>query len=112
LQQGVVVGILQMGFYCGLAILYPYGPVYCDKSDCSGTCYGTYLYTAKSAPLPPDATYCEAGPSIDGGDSQKGWFQWKPRTLASHEAGTHATAKECFWEDRGSSMDINDMKRN
>lgn len=99
--------MLKLGFYCGLAILYPYDPVYCDKQDCLGRCVGTVMYQAASAPLPRSYTWCK------GADPDKinSWYQWRPRTLDPHRADLLNTDRVCFWEDRGPPRDINDLAR-
>lgn len=107
---------LQLGFYCGLSILYPYAPVYCAKENCLGGCYGIAIYQSQSAPLPLKYKWCEAGPSSDdvgksGGDLSKGWYQWKARVISDERASHIGATRICYWEDRGEPKSINDFDR-
>lgn len=101
--------MLEMGFYCGLMILYPYAPVYCPREDCMGDCRGVYMYTSKSAPLPLDYKWCEAADHNLAGP--KNWFQWKPRLLAPDRVKSIGAERICHWEDRGEPRDLNDLER-
>jgi hypothetical protein len=86
--------MLEMGFYCGLAILYPYDPVYCPTDSCGGDCRGVYIYTAKSAPLPPTETKCRH--YVDGKR-----FEWSPRTVDLSSSEGYRKQQVCYVADKG-----------
>jgi hypothetical protein len=102
---------LHLGYYSGPATLYPYDPVYCDRTapDGNGPCFGVMIYTPKSAPLPADKKWCEWA-DISMRDLNKNWFQWLPRTTAPDKV-QYEGAKVCYLEDKGQPMSINDFKR-
>lgn len=107
IAAALLAGALNLGFYSGQAILYPYDPVYCDK-DGGGLCYGVYIYTPKSAPLPPTEKHCEwADLDLPG---PKNWFQWEPRTVSA-ERQKYLGQRVCYLEDRGPPRDINDLEK-
>jgi len=101
--------LLEMGFYCGLSILYPYVPVYCPADSCMGDCRGVYLYNAKSAPLPDGHEWCEWADSSDR-DPNNNWYQWKPRIIAP-DRQKYLGRRVCYLEDRGRPMNINEIQR-
>ena len=101
--------MLELGFYCGLAMLYPYAPVYCVTENCRGGCYGSIIYSAKSAPLPLDYKWCEGTDLLI--ISNKNWYQWKPRILLPDSVKHIGAERICYWEDRGEAKDMNDLER-
>jgi hypothetical protein len=110
------------GYYEGLAIFYPYDPVFCDKnSGLGGPCFGmpgSGTFLPKSAPLPPGHKHCEWADIKDPkskvnlgnglvGMTGEGWYQWEPRTITLYKKD----ASVCYLEDRGSPRNINDLPR-
>src|SRR5258708_1742386 len=101
--------MLELGFYCGLSILYPYAPVYCPQESCIGDCRGVYLYQSKSAPLSSHRKWCE-GVDPNSKDLLNNWYQWAPRIM-SPDREKYLGARICFWEDRGQPHNLNDLER-
>lgn len=103
----IAAGLMLMGYYSGQATLYPYDPVYCDKDE-GGACYGVYMYLPKSAPIPPNFTWCKWADI--SGDLNKSWYWWRPRTVTP-ERQKYIGKRVCYLEDKGEPHDINDMPR-
>ena len=98
---------LEMGFYAGLSSLYPYDPVYC-KEDGDGACFGFFIYTSKSAPLPPTEKHCLW--SDLSAPSPNNWYQWEPRVVPKDKQ-KYLGNRVCYLEDKGLPHDINDLPR-
>lgn len=86
--------MLEMGFYCGLSMLYPYQPIYCPTDNCLGDCRGVYIYTSKSAPLPKNEKVC-----VGYDNNNSIGYRWQPRE-SNIVFPSASEPKLCFWEDR------------
>lgn len=95
---------MQMGFYCGQGILYPYPAVYCPQENCLGDCRSVFLFMSKSAPLPATERLCTA--AVD----QHHWYQWTPRMVAS-ERQKYIGPQICVFEDRGAPKEADALER-
>jgi hypothetical protein len=116
------------GYYAGLSIFYPYKPVYCDQDELGtgrgGACYGSLgdlLALPKSAPLPYNEKWCkwvdrdDPASKVDLGNgwasiTGEGWYQWDPRLVPEDKQSIYG-ARVCYFEDRGTAKNINDLKR-
>ena len=105
--------IPNQGYYAGHSILYPYKPVYCPRDDGKGQCYGSsgdLNNLPLSAPLPSYETWCEYASHENIQDITQGWYQWKPRDVPAARR-EYLGNKICYFEDRGTPKNINDLEK-
>ena len=111
------------GYYSGSSTIYPYDPVYCERDDGNGACYGARGSLGNlplSAPLPPGNKWCEWADNAAGikpvGNgwaivTGEGWYQWAPREVPKQLQPFIADTRICYFADRGKPININDLKQ-
>lgn len=90
-----------LGFYCGLQITYPYGPVYSHDMACMKGQALAGLDTDElplSAPLPPNQKLCNW---IDRQYRKTIWYQWTPRPTPADLGRYVEETRICYLGDRG-----------
>jgi hypothetical protein len=89
-----------LGYYCGLATVYPYMPVYDDNPDCLhgiGKIASDVSEMPRSAPLPPKNKMCDWVDQSSGNT----FYEWQPRAVPTDLRQYIEETRICYFADHG-----------